>query len=103
MNRRRAPRGKVPLPVRIRPCDANYPEEICSTRDVSRYGLLFRTAAAHYTAGMDVFVTRNFRPGDPTNCEEIGDVVRVKEMGDGTREIAIRILGKVNLAEPGSF
>ena len=73
----RPPRAKLSQPVRVRPYDSHYPEEICITQNVSRNGFYFETSLGHYFSGMDVQVTRNFRSGDPMNREEVGDVVRV--------------------------
>ena len=40
-NRRRAPRAKLSLPIRIRCLDSNWPEELGWTSNVSREGLYF--------------------------------------------------------------
>jgi hypothetical protein len=41
---------------------------------------------------MEVYVTRNFQPGDPMKHEETGDVVRVDKLGNGKWGVAIRIV-----------
>ncbi|MGA7792173.1 MAG: PilZ domain-containing protein [Candidatus Acidiferrales bacterium] len=79
-------------PVLVRPCDTVYPEEICTTANVSRSGLYFVTSAKHYVVGMNVLVTLNFGPDDPKHREQIGDVVRVEELDEDKRGVAIRIL-----------
>jgi hypothetical protein len=95
LNRRSAPRARISLPIRLRPFDSRYPEEICSTLDMSRDGLYFVTSAKHYLElhfrNMKVHVMRNFQPNDPANQEEIGDVVRVEGPKDGKWGVAIRI------------
>jgi hypothetical protein len=95
-NRRRAPRSKLSQPVRVRPFDPNCPGEVCTTLNVSRSGLYFETSAGHYFSGMEVYVTRNFQPGDPMNREEIADVVRVEKVENGKWGVAIRILMRAN-------
>ena len=91
-NRRLAHRAKVAQPVRIRPFDSQYPEEVCTTVNVSRGGFYFTTTKVHYFVGLEVQVTRNFQPGDPTNREEMGDVVRVERLKDGKWGVAVRVL-----------
>ena len=94
-NRRTAPRAKISLPIRVRPFDSKYPEDICTSLNISRDGLYFVTTAGHflelYFRSMKVHVTRNFQPNDPANQEEIGDVVRVEGPNDGKWGVAIRI------------
>lgn len=87
-----SPREALSEPVRIRPCDPLFAEEICTTANVSRGGLYFVTPNKHYFVGMNVFVTLNFGPDDPTHRERIGDVVRVEDLDGDKLGIAIRIL-----------
>jgi PilZ domain len=89
---RQTPRENLSEPVRIRPCDPQYPEEVCTTLDVSRGGLYFLTSTNHYFPGMNVLVTLNFRPDDPIHREQIGDVTRIEKRKDGNWGVAIRIL-----------
>jgi hypothetical protein len=89
---RLTPRETLSEPVLVRPCDTVYPEEICTTANVSRSGLYFVTSAKHYVVGMNVLVTLNFGPDDPKHREQIGDVVRVEELDEDKRGVAIRIL-----------
>lgn len=89
---RLTPRETLSAPVLVRPCDPRFPEEICTTANVSRSGLYFVTATKHYFVGMNVIVTLNFGADDPTHREQIGDVVRVDELAQGKLGIAIRIL-----------
>jgi hypothetical protein len=89
---RLTPRETLSEPVLVRPCDPLYPEEICTTANVSRSGLYFVTPTKHYAVGMNVLVTLNFGPDDPKHREQIGDVVRVDELDEEKRGVAIRIL-----------
>ncbi len=89
---RTSPREMLSEPVLVRPCDTLYPEEICTTANVSRSGVYFVTPTQHYFVGMNVIVTLNFGPDDPIHREQIGDVVRVDELDEDTRGVAIRIL-----------
>ena len=89
---RLSPRETLSEPVRVRPCDPLFAEEICTTANVSRSGLYFVTATAHYVVGMNVIVTLNFGPDDPRHREQIGDVVRIEEVDGEKWGVAIRIL-----------
>jgi hypothetical protein len=109
-NRRRAPRAKVSLPVRIRCSEPNWPEEIGKTSNVSREGLYFETTARHfleqYFHNWRLRVVRNFQPGDPTNLEETGQIVRIERLPDGKLGIAVQILPRVKpefIGEPKHF
>ena len=89
---RLTPRETLSEPVLVRPCDSLYPEEICTTANVSRSGLYFVTSAKHYFVGMNVVVSLNFGPDDPVHREQIGDVVRVEELDEDKRGVAVRIV-----------
>ena len=89
---RLTPRETLSEPVRVCPCDPLYAEEICTTANVSRNGLYFVTSTKHYFVGMNVVVTLNFGPDDPIHREQIGDVVRIDELDEDKRGVAIRIL-----------
>jgi hypothetical protein len=88
----RPPRAKLAQPVRVRPYDSHYPEEMCVTQNVSRKGFYFETALGHYFPGMYVYVTRNFHPEDLMGREETADVVRVEKLKSGKWGVAIRVL-----------
>jgi len=87
-----SPREILSEPVLVRPSDSLFPEEICTTANVSRSGLYFVTPATHYFVGMNVVVTLNFGPDDPIHREQIGDVVRVEDLDGDMVGVAIRIL-----------
>jgi hypothetical protein len=89
---RLTPRETLSEPVLVRPCDSLFPEEICTTANVSRSGLYFMTPTKHYFVGMNVILTLNFGQDDPIHREQIGDVVRVDELDEDKRGVAIRIL-----------
>src|ERR1700676_269790 len=88
---RQTPREHLSEPIRIRPCDSQFPEEICTSANVSRSGLYVVTPTDYYFVGMNVIVTLNFGPEDPMHREQIGDVVRVEKLEDKWG-VAIRIL-----------
>jgi hypothetical protein len=98
--RRQTQRENLSAPVRVCPCDPQYPGEVCTTLNVSRNGLYFATTTEHYFPGMNVIVTLNFRSDDPMQREHIGDVVRLERLEDGKRGVAIRILMHYN---PGVY
>ena len=89
---RLTPRESLSEPVLVCPCDTEYPEEICTTLNVSRSGVYFVTSSEHYFVGMNVIVTLNFRPDDPMHREQIGDVVRMERLDENRWGVAIRIL-----------
>ena len=89
---RQTQRENLSEPVRVRPCDPQYPGEVCTTLNVSRTGLCFATATEHYFPGMNVIVTLNFRSDNPIQREYIGDVVRLERLDNGKWGVAIRIL-----------
>lgn len=97
---RQTPRENLSEPVRVRPCDSEFPEEICTSVNVSRSGLYLVTSIGHYFVGMNVIVTLNFGPDDPMHREQIGDVVRMERLGDDKWGVAIRILMHYN---PGIY
>jgi len=89
---RRGRRIKVSQPVSLRPVNSRYPEENCTSVNVSEGGLLLETSLNHYYVGMEVYLTRNVRAGGPRNPEEHGSVVRVERAQSGKCRIAIRII-----------
>jgi len=89
---RLTPRESLSEPVLVCPCDTQYPEEICTTLNVSRSGVYFVTSSEHYFVGMHVIVTLTFRPDDPMHREQIGDVVRMERLDANRWGVAIRIL-----------
>jgi hypothetical protein len=109
-NRRRAPRAKVSLPIRIRCFEPNWPEEIGKTSNVSREGFYFETTARHfldqYFHNWKVRVIRNFQPGDVANVEEAGQIVRIDRLPEGKLGVAVQILARLEpeiIAVPKRF
>jgi hypothetical protein len=89
---RRDPRVRISQPISIRPVNSRYPEETCTSLDISRGGLRLESASNHYYVGMEVYLTRNDRAGGAANPEEHGSVVRVEKLENGKYSIAIRII-----------
>jgi PilZ domain len=89
---RHDPRVRVSQPVHIRPVNSQFPEETCTSLDLSRGGVLLESPSQHYYAGMEVYLTRNHHAGGPANPEEHGTVVRAQKMQNGGSRIAIQII-----------
>lgn len=89
---RRSHRAKVSLPVRVRPADPKYVEEVQTTLNATRDGLYFTTSLKHYYLGMQVQVTFPYRPTDRVNSEYIGRVVRLDRLAGGRWGVAIHFL-----------
>ena len=85
-------RVRVSQPIRLRPVNSRYPEENCTSLDVSESGLFLNTALNHYYVGMEVYLTRNVGAGGAANPEEHGSVVRVIKVQSGGCRVAIRII-----------
>ena len=88
-------RVRLSQPICIRPVNSRYPEENCTSLDVSEGGLLVESSLNCYYVGMEVYLARNVRAGGPANPEEHGSVVRVEKMQNGRCRIAIRIIPEV--------
>ena len=94
-DRRRRARLKLPQTVRIRPSDVQRYDfdEILPTLNTSRDSVYFVSKNAHYVEGMRVFVTYPYSDGPGSlNRESLGRVVRVDDLGNGRRGIAVEIL-----------
>jgi PilZ domain len=94
-NRRRNPRARISLPIRVRSADFldDQVDEVRATVNVSRGGLYFSTHRTAYHRGMKVLLTMPFRGfvGD-AGSEERGEVVRVEHFKDGRTGVAVRLL-----------
>jgi CheY-like chemotaxis protein len=91
--RRRRKRVKVSGQVRVRATDSNVPpfEDIATTIDVSRDGILFSTSRQDFRKGMAVGVTFPFSSApNALNSEQSAEVVRVMDLGNGQCGIAIQ-------------
>lgn len=93
-DRRRRRRALISAPVRVRGVHVTEsgPDEISTTIDVSRGGILFVTQNNSFERGMDVAVTFPYcqAPG-AMHAEQHGKVARVHEMPDGRLAVAIAI------------
>jgi CheY-like chemotaxis protein len=91
-DRRRKRRALISAPVRVRTIDvtSSGPDEISTTVDVSRNGILFLTTDASFHRGMEVAVTFPYTklPGVPQS-EQAGIVVRVSALSN--RNIAVAV------------
>lgn len=93
--RRRKVRLKLPQVVRVRPSDLsrhNF-DEILPTLNAARDSVYFVSKNNSYAEGMRVFITFPYSdaPGS-LNRESLGRVVRIEELGQGRRGIAVEIL-----------
>jgi CheY-like chemotaxis protein len=102
--RRRRRRALISAPVRVRANELTGcgPDEISTTIDVSRVGILFVGSHPSYARGMDVRVIFPYSSA-PTalHAEQDGRVARVFEMPDGRRAVAIAFgaVGKGDLVD----
>jgi CheY-like chemotaxis protein len=90
--RRSRRRAMISAPVRVRQLDVTNdgPDEISTTLDVSRGGILFTSAQGIFEAGMEVAVTFPYsRSLVAIQAEQLGAVARVSDIGDGRRAVAI--------------
>ncbi len=93
-DRRRKRRALISSPIRVRGIDVTTagPDEIATTVDVSRYGILFHTVLDTYQRGMDVAVVFPYhKSATGAQTEQFGRVVRLHEMPDGRQAVAIAL------------
>ncbi len=92
--RRKRRRALISAPVRVRRLDVTEggPDEITTTTDVSRNGLLFLSSLSTFELDMEVAITFPYSNthGD-IQAEQSGRIVRLTEMEDGRRAIAVAI------------
>ena len=91
-DRRLKRRALISAPIRVRTVDAltSGSQEIATTFDVSRSGILFHTQLDCYSRGMQVAVVFPYSKSPKAiHTEQKGRVVRVIELGDGLRGVAI--------------
>jgi len=91
---RRDPRVRSSQTIHIRPVNSQYPEETCTSLDLSRSGLYLESSSNHYYVGMEVYLTRRDAAGGPESHEEHGYVVRVETGNKGVCRFAIHIIAK---------
>lgn len=94
VERRRRRRALISAPIRVRTEEltGDGPDEVSTTVDVSRLGLLFLTGHPAYFRGMSLRVTFPYTkaPG-ALQAEQEGIVVRVTEISNGRRAVAITL------------
>ncbi|HEY4879085.1 MAG TPA: response regulator [Candidatus Acidoferrales bacterium] len=93
-DRRRKRRALISSPIRVRGIHVTTsgPDEITSTVDVSRYGILFHTVLDTYQRGMDVAVVFPYhKSATGAQAEQFGRVVRLHELPDGRQAVAIAL------------
>ena len=105
--KRRSRRAKIARTVRVRPSEPRdeHFEDLPTSVNASKEGILFTTRRANYYPGMRVFVTFPFSsPHDPMNCEYVAQVVRVDKFPNGKFGVAVNLLMTVNYSagKPGS-
>src|SRR6267142_5707113 len=94
-NRRRIPRARILLPIRVRSADFadDQVDEVRATTNLSRGGLYFGSQRSSYHCGMKVLLTIPFRDFvADAGPEERGEVVRVDHLQDGRAGGAVRLL-----------
>lgn len=92
--RRSKRRALISAPVRVRSIDLTHNEldEITTTLNVSRMGILLVSTSAMYYRSMDVMVTfPHSKAPDAMQTEQPGRVLRVGELPDGRRAVAIAL------------
>jgi CheY-like chemotaxis protein len=93
-DRRRKRRALISSPIRVRGIHVTSggPDEITSTVDVSRYGILFHTVLDTYQRGMDVAVVFPYhKSATGAHAEQFGRVVRLHELPDGRQAVALAL------------
>jgi len=90
--RRMNRRSRVVKPVRCRPENPAFAEEVRATLNASRKGLYFTTSAQHYSMCMRLRVTFPYSSVDPYNVEYLGEVVRVDRLGNDRWGVAVKVL-----------
>jgi len=102
-DRRKRRRALISAPIRVRAVDVTEdgPDEVSTTLDVSRNGVQFvsdlpgsTSPASHagFAAGMEVGVTFPYtNTPQIAQAEQAGRVVRVSEMPDGRRSVAVAL------------
>jgi PilZ domain len=101
--RRRQPRTNLSQVVRIRRFDPSWPPEDCTTLNVSQDGLYIATSEAHYTLGINVYVTSEFHPNSLISYAMEGVVVRVDKLENEKWGVAIHIFSPPSSTDRGAI
>ncbi len=99
--RRRIPRARVSLTLRVCPSDFKdgNVEDVRATLNFSRKGFYFITPAEHYYKGMRVRITSLYGPFSGSgNWEDRGEVVRVRRLANGSLGVAVLSLTPIHSA-----
>jgi CheY-like chemotaxis protein len=97
-DRRRRKRVKMAAPIRVRTYGITNDcfEEICTTVDASRDGVLFTSLRRSYRPGQQLAVAFPYTPGPAAiNAEQKAEVVRVTDLPGGHRAVALHLLGAI--------
>jgi CheY-like chemotaxis protein len=97
--RRSRRRALISAPVRVRRINATDggPDEISTTLDVSRSGILFVSPKGSFVVGMEVAVTFPYSKSPVAiQAEQTGRVARISELSDGRRAVAVALDTKVS-------
>jgi CheY-like chemotaxis protein len=92
--RRSRRRALISAPVRVRSVDVTEggPDEISTTLDVSRGGLLFATKLSTFEVAMVVAVTFPYSKSPvAVQAEQVGRVARVTKLPDGRYSVAVTL------------
>jgi CheY-like chemotaxis protein len=107
-DRRKRRRALISASIRVRAVRAPIellegPDEISTTLDVSRNGVLFVSSLSTFVAGMEVAVAFPYTkaPQVPL-AERFGRIVRVTEIPDGRQSVAIALSGNAESASDDS-
>ena len=99
-DRRRRRRALISAPIRVRAVRTTIglpegPDEISTTQDVSRNGVLFVSALTTFAVGMEVAVTLPYTKAPQVAlAEQTGRIVRINELPDGRRSVAVALSAK---------
>ncbi len=114
IERRRRKRAKIAAQVHVRVANSPEPfEEVCTSIDVSRDGLLFLSARAGYWKGQQLEVTFPYsNAAAALNTPQTADIVRVEPAGGSQHSVAVQFVAakqeaksekKTAQADPFSF
>jgi hypothetical protein len=98
--RRGKGRAKLARKVRVRPSEPHGEDfdEVVETLNVCRTGIYFASSRASYKKELRLFVTYPYdTEHGAINQEYLGRVVRIDELPDGRRGIAVHLQMKLNL------
>ncbi len=92
--RRRKRRALISAPLRVRTKNLTGQglDEVATTVDVSRLGVLFHTSLDCYMRGMELAVTFPYsKIPHGIQAEQMGTVARIQDLGDGRRAVAVML------------